>query len=266
MTSVSLAERAQSLREKVFLQVSSLGNGYLSQGLQCADAFAVLFFKDLNRPEDVFLLSTGHSAVVLYAALAEAGEIPVEELVEYGREGSRLTLGNEPGRIPGVLLAGGSLGQGLGTATGWALGKRVKREPGRVLNYMSDGECQEGATWEAAMFAGSMGLSNLTNIVDVNSHQSDGPLVLEMNSIAKKFEAFGWWVIETNGNDIAAISDALEQSRMVTDRPKAVVLHTQPGKGSPTIEKLWNPHYIRATAEEFAAIGEEIRSYGKAIQ
>lgn len=263
MSSVSLQERAQSLRQKVFTQVSTLGNGYLSQGLQCADAFAVLFFKDLDE-NDRFLLSNGHSAVVLYAALAEQGLIPEAELVEYGQEGARLTLGNEPGRVPGVLLAGGSLGQGLGVAAGWALGKRVQGEPGRVLNYMSDGELQEGASWEAAMFAGSQKLANLTNLVDLNSQQSDGPLVLDMTSIVAKFEAFGWWAVEVDGNDIDAVSDALEASREIDDRPKAIVLRTQPGKGSPTIENLWNPHYIRATPEEFAAIGEEITAYGKA--
>lgn len=266
MTSVSLQERAQSLREKVFTQVSSLGNGYLSQGLQCADVFAVLFFADLDHSNDKFLLSNGHSAVVLYAALAELGEIPEAELVEYGSEGSRLTLGNEPGRVPGVLLAGGSLGQGLGVATGWALGKQVKGEAGRVLNYMSDGELQEGATWEAAMFAGHHRLANLTNLVDVNSQQSDGPLVVDVHSVVQKFEAFGWWAVEVDGNDIAAVSRALEDSRAAPDRPKAVVLRTQPGKGSPTIEKLWNPHYIRATPEEFATIADEIEAFGKAAR
>lgn len=263
MTSVSLEERAQSLRQKVFLQVSTLGNGYLSQGLQCADAFAVLFFKDLDHENDTFLLSNGHSAVVLYAALAELGEIPEEELVQYGQPGARLTLGNEPNRVPGVLLAGGSLGQGLPTATGWALGKRFQGQPGRVLNYMSDGELQEGATWEATMFAGSNGLSNLTNIVDVNGKQSDGPLVVGVDSVVSKFESFGWWAIDVDGNDIAAVTDALEKSREITDKPKAVVMRTQPGKGSPTIENLWNPHYIRATPEEFAAIGAEIEAFGK---
>lgn len=264
MTSVSLEERAQEIREKVFLQVSTLGNGYLSQGLQAADAFATLFFKDLNRPDDVFLLSNGHTAVALYAALALAGDISEDELVEYGQPGARLTLGNEPNRVPGVDLAGGSLGQGLGTATGWALGKRVQDQPGRVINWMSDGELQEGATWEAAMFAGYNSLSNLTNIVDFNNQQSDGPLVLGVDSVVRKFEAFGWWALQVDGNDITAVSDALEQSRSVTDQPKALVLRTQAGKGSPTIEHLWNPHYIRATPEEFAAIGEEIEAYGKA--
>jgi transketolase len=262
MTSTGLAERAQSLREKVFTQVSSLGNGYLSQGLQCADVFAVLFFEDLHD-DDQFLLSNGHSAVVLYAALAEKGLIPEAELVQYGQEGSRLTLGNEPGHVPGVLLAGGSLGQGLGVATGWALGKRVQGHSGRVLNYMSDGELQEGASWEAALFAGHHGLAGLTNLVDVNSQQSDGPLVLGMGSISDKFRAFGWWAIDVDGNDITAVSAALAQSREISDRPKAVVLHTQPGKGSPTIENLWNPHYIRATADEFAAIRDEIEAFGK---
>ena len=150
-----IERRAASLRRHVIRQAAGKGEGYVGQGMQSADIFAALFFNEMNwsgqrldDPErDRFLLSVGHYAIALYAVLAEAGALSQEQLSTYGADGSHLTLGAEPGDVPGVEFAGGSLGQGLGVAAGLAWGLRSTGSRSRVFNYMSDGELQEGAVW-----------------------------------------------------------------------------------------------------------------------
>ena len=159
------------------------GQGYIGQALGVADVLAVVYTDQLrHRPEDPhwpdrdrFLLSIGHYAIALYAALAEAGTIPVEELPTYGSDGSRLPMSGMASYTPGMEISGGSLGHGLAVATGMALGLRHQGNPARVYNLLSDGELDEGSTWEAALQAAHHGLDNLTAIVDVNALQADGP-------------------------------------------------------------------------------------------
>ena len=159
------------------------GQGYIGQALGVADVLAVVYTDQLrHRPEDPhwpdrdrFLLSIGHYAIALYAALAEAGTIPVEELQTYGSDGSRLPMSGMASYTPGMEISGGSLGHGLAVATGMALGLRHQGNPARVYNLLSDGELDEGSTWEAALQAAHHGLDNLTAIVDVNALQADGP-------------------------------------------------------------------------------------------
>jgi transketolase len=261
-----LSRRARALRLHVLRQARGRGEGYFGQGLQCADLFAVLFFSELNwSPDrltdpdrDRFLMSVGHYAIILYAALAETGVIAVEQLDSYGADGSALSLGAEPGEVPGIEFAGGSLGQGLGVAAGLAWGLRRQGRSARVFNYMSDGEVQEGAVWEAAMFAGHTHLDNLVNIVDVNRTQADGDLVLEIEPVRAEYEAFGWWVTEVDGHDLAGIVDAFARARSVTDRPTCLVAHTQIGQGSPTAASRERAHFIRIRPDAWDQIEKEL--------
>ena len=204
---------------------------------------AALYFHELRYdPKDVtwaerdrFLLSTGHYSIALWAALAEAGIIPVDELVTYGADDSRLEMSTLD-TTPGVELIGGSLGHGLGQAVGQALGLRLQKSVARVFVELSDGEMQEGSTWEAAMSASHFGLDGLVALVDCNGIQADGPVVLDMEPVADKWRAFGWDVTEIDGNDMNAVVGALMLARAENGKPKAIVLRTLPGKGVARIE------------------------------
>ncbi|MGE0383228.1 MAG: transketolase [Gammaproteobacteria bacterium] len=267
MTNVDwLAAHARRIRVNVIRQAMGKGEGYVGQGLQCADVFAALFFHEMrlapDRPDDPdrdrFLLSVGHYAIALYAALAELGLLDADMLRTYGADGSPLTLGAEPGHLPGVEFAGGSLGQGLGVAAGLALGLRMRGSPARVFNYMSDGELQEGSTWEAAMFAADRGLAGLVNVIDVNRTQADGALGLEVEPVARKFESFGWWAQDVDGNDLPALLQALDAARAEAARPKALVCHTRLSHGSPTLMARGIAHFVRVGREDWETIMREV--------
>ncbi|VXD04479.1 Putative uncharacterized transketolase family protein y4mO [Pseudomonas sp. 9AZ] len=264
---------AKQLRRHVLAQAIGAGQGYVGQGLQSADLFTALFFHEMHWSKtlkddprrDRFLLSTGHYAIALYAAFAEAGLVAHADFASYGQDGSALTLGAEPGHVPGVEFAGGSLGQGLGVAAGLAWGLRFNRNPARVFNYMSDGEVQEGSTWEAAMLAGAQNLGNLINIVDVNRTQADGPLVLEIEPLAEKFRAFGWWVAEVNGNDMAELVDVFarvrEDATNEPSRPKVIIAHTRLGYGAPSIMESEKAHFVRINDEQWQRVAAEVEAF-----
>ena len=248
----ALKARATNLRRHMLSMAKGQGQGYIGQGLGIADVLAALYFHELRYdPEDVgwgerdrFLLSTGHYSIALWAALAEAGIIPVDELVTYGADNSRLEMSTLD-TTPGVELIGGSLGHGLGQGVGQALGLRLSRSVARVFVELSDGEMQEGSTWEAAMSASHFQLDGLVALIDCNGIQADGPMVLDMEPVADKWRAFGWEVFEIDGNDIAAVVAALAGARQQNGRPKAIVLRTLPGKGVPEIENSEKSHFFR---------------------
>jgi transketolase len=260
-----LAERAKNLRRKVLMMASGRGQGYVGQGLGIADVLAALYFHELRydpddpywAERDRFVLSTGHYSIALFAALAEAGILSVEELRTYGEDGSRLEMSSMD-TTPGVEITGGSLGHGLGVAAGMALGARMAGHAYRAFNLLSDGELQEGSTWEAAMFAGHQRLSNLTAIVDVNRTQADGDLVMEVEPVKDKFNSFGWWATDVDGNDVAALVEVLGQARQVTDRPKAVVAHTVLGFGVPLIMQRERAHFVRVGEDEWSLAGSQL--------
>lgn len=260
---------AKTLRRNVIEQAMGFGQGYVGQGLQCADLFATLFFSELqwdvdridSPTRDRFLLSVGHYGLILYATLAEFGLVDKNDFASYGANGSHLTLGSEPGHIRGVEFAGGSLGQGLGTACGLAWGLRHQHNPARVINYMSDGEVQEGSTWEAAMLAGARHLGNLVNIIDVNRTQADGPLVLEIEPLAEKYRAFGWWAEDVDGNDIAALLDVFARARTIADRPKCIVAHTKLGYGSPWVMNSPKAHFVRINQDQWRNVLAEVEAF-----
>src|SRR6478735_4474567 len=192
------------------------GQGYIGQGLGIADLLTALYFHELRYDpanldwagRDRFLLSTGHYSIALWAALAEAGIIPVDELATYGADDSRLEMSTLD-TTPGVELIGGSLGHGLGQAIGQTLGLRLLQSDARVFVELSDGEMQEGSTWEAAMSAPHFKLDALVALIDCNGIQADGPVVLDMEPVAEKWRAFGWETGEIDGNDMAAVVGAL---------------------------------------------------------
>src|SRR6266571_5629086 len=204
---VRLKAKAKNLRRHMLSMIEGQGQGYIGQGLGMADILATLYFHELcydpAKPDwddrDRFLLSTGHYSIALWAALAEAGMIPLDELSTYGADGSRLEL-TTLDSTPGVEVTGGSLGQGLGQGVGMALGLRLAKRDSRVFVALSDGELQEGATWEAAMAASHFALDSLVAIIDCNSIQADGPMVLAVEPVAEKWKAFGWDTQEINGN------------------------------------------------------------------
>jgi transketolase len=238
--------------------IQGQGQGYIGQGLGVADLLAVLYFHEMRyrkddlawRERDRFLLSTGHYSIALWAALAEAGIIPLEELPTYGADGSRLEMSTLDS-TSGVEMTGGSLGHGLGQAVGMCLGLRLDGMAARVFVELSDGELQEGATWEAAMSASHFLLDRLVAIIDCNNIQADGPLVMGVEPVAAKWAAFGWDTWEIDGNNISQILNALKEARVPNHRPKAVIARTTPGKGIPLIERKEKGHFIRLDPGEW---------------
>jgi len=242
----TLKLRAASLRRHMLTMARGQGQGYIGQGLGIADLLAALYFHELRydpqqldwRERDRFLLSTGHYSIALWAALAECSVIPMSTL----------------DTTPGVEIIGGSLGHGLGQGVGQALGLRMDGLAARVFVELSDGEMQEGATWEAAMSAAHFRLDNLVALIDCNGIQADGKLVLDMEPVADKWRAFGWETQEIDGNDMAAIVAALREARTKSSRPKAIVLRTLPGKGVPTLEQREKAHFVRIEPGEWDAL------------
>jgi transketolase len=203
---------------------------------------------------DRFLLSHGHYAIAHYAALIEAGVIPESELETYGCDDSRLPMSGMACYTPGMEISGGSLGQGLVVGVGMALALKQKRNPAFVYNSMSDGELDEGSTWEAAMAAAHHGLDNLVCLVDVNNQQADGPSrqVLGFEPLADKWAAFGWHVQRVDGNDLAAVRDAFDAARALPQKkPRVILFDTLMGKGVPFLEQREKNHFIRVEPPEW---------------
>jgi transketolase len=263
----ALKARARSMRRHILVMARGPGQGYVGQGLGIADVLAAIYFHELRwDPADLmaldrdrFLLSTGHYSIALWAALAEAGVIPLDELATYGADDSRLEMSTLD-TSPGVEIIGGSLGHGLGQAIGMALGLRLDGSPSRVFCELSDGEMQEGATWEAAMAAAHFKLDGLVALIDCNGIQADGALVLDMEPVADKWRAFGWTTQEVDGNDMVAVVSALEAAREIAGKPHAIVLRTRPGQGVPTLLGREKAHFIRVEPHEWDALTRELEA------
>lgn len=263
----ALAHHAYRIRRFALRMGEVQGQGYIGQALGLADVLAVAYCHAMTiKPDepawegrDRFLLSHGHYAIALYAALFEAGILPEEELETYGSDDSRLPMSGMATYTPGMEMSGGSLGQGLTIAVGMALGLRHKRNPAFVYNSMSDGELDEGATWEAALSASHHKLSNLIVLVDINRQQADGNSndILAFEPIADKWLAFGWHVQRVNGNDLQAVIDAFDTARALEATvPRVILFDTLMGKGVPFLETREKNHFIRVDADEWQkAIG-----------
>jgi transketolase len=257
----ALKARATKLRRHMLTMARGQGAGYIGQGLGIADALTALYFHELRydphnlgwADRDRFLLSTGHYSIALWAALAEAKILPVEELVTYGADNSRLEMSTLD-TTPGVEVIGGSLGHGLGQGVGQALGLRVDRSDARVFVELSDGEMQEGSTWEAAMSASHFKLDGLVALIDCNGIQADGPVVLDMEPVGDKWRGFGWETFEIDGNDMDAVVETLAAARHRNGKPKAIILRTLPGKGVRRIEQSEKSHFFRVDVGQWDSI------------
>jgi transketolase len=257
-----LARSAYRIRRFALRMGEVQGQGYIGQALGYADVLAVAYGHAMRlRPDDPawegrdrFLLSHGHYAIALYAALIEAGIVPEAELETYGADDSRLPMSGMATYTPGMEVSGGSLGQGLPIAVGMALALKHKRNPAFVYNSMSDGELDEGATWEAAMAASHHALDNLVCLVDVNDQQADGPAsrVLGFEPLADKWAAFGWHVQRCDGNDLPAVVAAFDAARACAERrPRAIVFRTRMGKGVRFLEQREKNHFLRVDPPEW---------------
>lgn len=260
---VSLERRAWAIRRHALLMGEVQGQGYIAQALDIADVLAVAYFHAMRyRPDDPewegrdrFLLSNGHYAIALYAALIEAGIVPEEELESYGADESRLPMSGMASYTPGMEMSGGSLGLGLAIAVGRCLGLKRKGSDARVYTLFSDGELDEGSVWEAVMAAAHHRLDNLIAIVDVNNQQADGPStsVLGFEPLTEKLAAFGWFVRRVDGNDLAAVRDAFDAAaaQAGSGRPAMIVADTLMGKGVPFLEAREKNHFIRVEPHEW---------------
>ena len=268
-----LKEHAYRIRRLALRMGEVQGQGYIGQALGIADMLAVAYghalkFK-IGEPEweqrDRFLLSHGHYAIAFYSALINAGILSEDELETYGCDESRLPMSGMASYTPGMEISGGSLGQGLPIGVGMALALRHKRNPAFVYNSMSDGELNEGSTWEAALSASSHKLANLICLVDINNQQADGHSnqVMPFEPLSDKWAAFGWHVQRVNGNDLPAVLAAFDTARSLTaPQPRVILLDTKMGKGVSFLEAREKNHFIRVEANEWAqAIAELDASY-----
>jgi transketolase len=223
----STRELARRIRVNAVNMIANQGFGYLGQAFGTAELMAVLFGHEFYRPErDYFVLSPGHYAIAYYAVAAEVGLIDKEALKDYGNDGALLeAISTE--RTPGIDITCGSLAQGLSGAIGLALAARLDGRAAHTYALLSDGELEEGQTWEAAMFAAHHGLDRLTVVLDVNGSQVDGPItsVTTVEPIADKWRAFGWQVLPVDGHDIARVAQAFDQAR-ASKRPSILVAQT----------------------------------------
>lgn len=261
-TDRALAQSAYRIRRYSVQMGEIQGQGYVGQALGYADVLAVAYCHAMNfKPEDPdwpqrdrFLLSHGHYAIAHYAALLEAGVIPEDEMQTYGGDDSRLPMSGMATYTPGMEMSGGSLGQGLAIAVGVALGLRHQKIGAFVYNSMSDGELDEGATWEAAMGASHHELSNLICLVDINNQQADGASskIMGFEPLVDKWQSFGWHVQRVDGNDLFAVRDAFDVARAVTEKkPRVIICDTLMGKGVPFLEAREKNHFIRVDPPEW---------------
>lgn len=263
---------AQKIRETVIEMLVAAGSGHTAGPLGLADIFAAFYFHilahDPKNPgwdgRDLLILSNGHTVPVRYAAMAHAGYFTLEECLSLRKFGSRLQGHPERLRLPGLETTSGPLGEGLGQAAGMAYALRMDGKKNRVYCITSDGEHQEGSTWEAVMFAGKNRLSNLTAVMDRNNIQIDGMTedVMPLESLKAKYEAFNWHVLEVSGNDSNAFIGAVDEAKAVYEKPTMILAHTIPGKGVPEIEFDYHWHGKPPTTEEGKKFLKEIRSMG----
>ncbi|HJW70207.1 MAG TPA: transketolase [Candidatus Binatia bacterium] len=263
------AELAVAIRAHALRMVHRANASHIGTCLSIADILAVLYGSvlrvDPQRPDwperDRFILSKGHGAAIFYAVLAERGFFPVAWLEEeYCRDGGRLCGHATSTGVPGVEVSTGSLGHGLSIGCGMALAAKRGGSPARVFVVLSDGELDEGSTWEAVLFAAHHGLDNLVAIVDYNKIQSFGRVaeVLDLDPLADKWRAFRWGVREIDGHDQGVIAAALGAAPLETGRPSVLVAHTVKGKGVSFMENDLAWHYRSPDAEQLARALAEI--------
>jgi len=251
---------ARKLRRHVITMTATAGSGHPGGSLSAADIITALYFRVLrHNPEnpqwserDRFILSKGHAAPILYGALAEAGYFPVAELATLRRLDSRLQGHTDRNLTPGVEMSAGSLGLGLSFAIGVALAARLDSKPYRTYALLSDGECEEGQTWEAALAGAHFNLDNLTAIVDCNGIQLSGRTcdIMNLEPLVRKWQAFGWHVIDIDGHDFDQILTAFSKAEKTNGKPTVIIARTTKGKGVSFMENNVVFHGKAPTWEE----------------
>ena len=269
MDSKELQRMANKLRLHVVEMTYAANSGHPGGSLSAADIISALYFKvmrhDPKNPNwedrDRFILSKGHVAPVLYAALAESGYFPVEDLITLRQLGSKLQGHPVRGKVPGVEMSTGSLGQGLSMSCGIALAGKMDGKDYKVYCMLGDGELQSGQNWEAAMFAANYKLNNLIAIVDRNRLQicGDTEEVMSLESLVDKWMAFGWDVIETDGHDIDKVVAAFEEAKADRDSPVVIIFNTVKGKGVSFMENNPGFHGKACNATEYKQAVEELK-------
>ncbi|MBU0591959.1 transketolase [Candidatus Micrarchaeota archaeon] len=267
---------ANTIRQDVVKMLYEAKSGHSAGSIGLADIFTALYFNvlyhDSKKPDwegrDRFVLSNGHVCPVLYAALANAGYFPKQELMTLRKLGSRLQGHPHRGLVPGIETSSGPLGQGLSQAVGMALVGKAEGKRWRVYCMISDGEQQEGQSWEAAMLASKYKLGNLTAIMDRNNIQIDGYTeeVMPLEPLAEKYRAFGWNVMDVDGHNIKKIIDACEESKAVYERPTLIIAHTIPGKAVSFMEQRFEWHGKPPSKEQSEKAIEELETMRKMIE
>jgi transketolase len=271
LTIQELELKAEAIREDIIRMLERAGSGHSAGPLGLADIFAALYFDilkhDPKKPDwperDILLLSNGHCVPVRYAAMAEAGYFDKKELLTLRQYGTRLQGHPERTRLPGLENTSGPLGSGLSQACGMALAMRMDKQLHRwVYVVLGDGELDEGNVWEAAMLASKYKLNNIIGIIDRNNIQIDGPTeaVMPLEDLRAKWEAFGWHVVEIDGNNIEAVIDACAMARAVVEKPVMIIAHTIPGKGVDFMEYDFHWHGSPPNHEQAMKALHELRT------
>lgn len=271
MTTDELELKANDIRQDIIRMLEHAGSGHSAGPLGLADIFAALYFEvlrhDPKNPDweerDILLLSNGHCVPVRYVAMAHAGYFDRQELMTLRKFGSRLQGHPERTRLPGLENTSGPLGCGLSQACGMALAMRMDSIQHRwVYVVMGDGELNEGNVWEAAMLAGKYKLNNIIGIIDRNNIQIDGPTesVMPLEDLRAKWEAFGWHVIDINGNDIDAVIDACAMARAIVEKPVMIIAYTIPGKGVDFMEYDFHWHGAPPNHEQAVKALHDLRT------
>ena len=271
MTIEELELKATAIREDIIRMLEHAGSGHSAGPLGLADIFTALYFDvlrlDPKKPDwedrDILLLSNGHCVPVQYATMAHAGYFERSELLTLRKLGSRLQGHPEREKLPGLENTSGPLGCGLSQACGMALGMRMNKQTHRwIYVVMGDGEQDEGNVWEAAMLASKYKLNNIIAITDRNNIQIDGPteLVMPLEDLRGKWEAFGWHVMEIDGNNIDAVIDACALGRAVVEKPVMIIAHTIPGKGVDFMEYDFHWHGMPPNHEQAKLALHELRT------
>ena len=273
---IDLEEKANKIRELIISSLLEAGSGHSAGPLGMADIFSAFYFNildhDPKNPEwedrDRLVLSNGHICPVRYAAMAMAGYFPVEELKTLRKLNSRLQGHPHRTSLPGLETTSGPLGEGLSQSIGIALAARLDRKKYRIYCVASDGEHQEGNTWEAAMFAGKQKLDNLTLVIDRNNIQIDGFTedVMPLDPLKEKYEAFNWHVLEVDGNNIRAFIDGVNQAKSIHEKPTVIIAQTIPGKGVDFMENDFAWHGKTPNKDEAAKALSELRTLERKIE
>jgi transketolase len=272
LTVTQLRQKANDVRKDIIRMLEHAGSGHSAGPLDLADILTALYFNIMNidpkKPEwkdrDLFFLSNGHTVPVQYAAMAERGYFPVEELKTLRKLGSRLQGHPERTKLPGLENTSGPLGSGLSQAAGYAYSLQYLDDARHRFVYVvtGDGELNEGNIWEAAMFAGKYKLSQLIVFIDRNNIQIDGPTddIMPLEDLRGKWESFGWHVQEIDGHNIESIIDAASMARAITNRPSVVIAHTIPGKGVDFMEYDYKWHGSPPNSEQAKEALKKLRT------